>query len=315
MKKAVFSIIILTIVIILVPFLTIYFTQEDNSIKSYNQEDNANTKDNNFIFYNGKEDKLTTLSEYDFLLYKIACDIPITYHKESLKAIAITYHTYYSFLAQNNEPFTLENEIFTSKEDLQEFYKEDYENNIKFLDTILNETFNTFITYENKIIYSPFSDFCAGITENNTFLNLEDYTYIKSIASPYDLYAPNFSKTISMTPDEVKEVINNNFENVNLSDNYSNWFTDIKKTESGNVISLKVGEKTISGVDFQKAFNFDSACFDVLYTLENFNFTIKGKGSFLGLSLYGSNEMAKLGFNYKEIINHYFYNVEISLKN
>ena len=41
----------------------------------------------------------------------------------------------------------------------------------------------------------------------------------------------------------------------------------------------------------------------------------KGYGHGVGMSQYGANELAKQGKNYRDIINHYYQNVNIIEKN
>ena len=44
------------------------------------------------------------------------------------------------------------------------------------------------------------------------------------------------------------------------------------------------------------------------------SFVTRGYGHGVGMSQYGANEMAKLGYNYKEILKYYYKGTEIMYK-
>ena len=58
-------------------------------------------------------------------------------------------------------------------------------------------------------------------------------------------------------------------------------------------------------------FGLKSAKFDCRMEGETIKFLVLGYGHGVGLSQSGSDSLAKQGYDYKEIIKHYYKNVEI----
>ena len=54
------------------------------------------------------------------------------------------------------------------------------------------------------------------------------------------------------------------------------------------------------------AFSLRSADFDLLYTQNQFVFTVRGYGHGVGMSQYGAEYMAEQGSDYKQILSWYY---------
>ena len=87
--------------------------------------------------------------------------------------------------------------------------------------------------------------------------------------------------------------------------------TDIKRTESNRVKSIKVNGKTFLGTKIRSVFGLKSTSFKIKITDDKVIFDVNGYGHGVGMSQYGANGMAKEGSNYKEILTHYYKNCEI----
>ena len=86
----------------------------------------------------------------------------------------------------------------------------------------------------------------------------------------------------------------------------------LEYTNGDRVKKIKIGNKYLSGVEVRKILGLKSANFDFEMTEENINFSVKGYGHGVGMSQTGADALAKEGKDYKEIINHFYTNVEIS---
>jgi stage II sporulation protein D len=72
-----------------------------------------------------------------------------------------------------------------------------------------------------------------------------------------------------------------------------------------------VGDVNITGVEFRKIFNINSANFSLVYENSVVKIDCKGYGHGVGMSQWGANVMAKEGKRYDEILKHYYAGVEI----
>ena len=86
----------------------------------------------------------------------------------------------------------------------------------------------------------------------------------------------------------------------------------LSKDESGRVRKIKVEDKIYDGIEFRNLFGLRSTDFDITITEKGLEIITRGYGHGVGMSQYGANEMAKMGYNYKDIINHYYQNVKIT---
>ena len=144
-----------------------------------------------------------------------------------------------------------------------------------------------------------------GYTENSKDVFSSDMPYLVSVSSKWDeTESPAFSST--------KEVSKNEFLfNLGFSDKDNIDITDIKRTESNRVKSIKVNGKTFLGTKIRSIFGLKSTSFKIKITDDKVIFDVNGYGHGVGMSQYGANGMAKEGSNYKEILTHYYKNCEI----
>ena len=153
-----------------------------------------------------------------------------------------------------------------------------------------------YFTRSLKTFYFSMSN---GKTENSqTVFNEELFT---SVDSPYEKELPNFQITKTISEDELKKVLN--ITNIEIE--------KIEKNDTDHVKSIIVSGNAFTGIEFRKMLNLRSTDFYKLKKDNSYEITTKGYGHGVGMSQYGANEMAKLGYNYKEIVDHYYQNTEI----
>ena len=90
---------------------------------------------------------------------------------------------------------------------------------------------------------------------------------------------------------------------------------NIVRNDTHHVESIIINDKTYSGVEFRNLLKLRSTDFEITENDENYIITTRGYGHDVGMSQYGANELAKQGKNYRDIINHYYQNVNIIEKN
>ena len=74
---------------------------------------------------------------------------------------------------------------------------------------------------------------------------------------------------------------------------------------------VTVGDKSYTGVELRNLLGLRSADFDIEIIDNTIKFTTRGYGHGVGLSQYGANGMASSGYNYKDIIRHYYTGVSV----
>ncbi len=87
---------------------------------------------------------------------------------------------------------------------------------------------------------------------------------------------------------------------------FTEWVSDIARTDSGRVDSVKIGESYVSGKKLASVLSLRNHDFTVSYTDTTITFTAYGFGHGVGMSQYGAQAMAKNGFTFYEILSHYY---------
>ena len=90
----------------------------------------------------------------------------------------------------------------------------------------------------------------------------------------------------------------------------------VSRSEGGRVEQFQVGGATVTGRQIRELLGLRSANFTVQMITDSNGgrqvlFTTSGNGHGVGMSQYGADGMGKAGFDYKEILQHYYSGVEV----
>jgi stage II sporulation protein D len=75
---------------------------------------------------------------------------------------------------------------------------------------------------------------------------------------------------------------------------------------------MKVGGITLTGRQFRELLELKSSNFKIIFNLKNIQVVSVGYGHGVGMSQWGASIMAKEGYNYEEILTHYYLGVKIN---
>lgn len=190
---------------------------------------------------------------------------------------------------------------------------------------LVDEVLGQAIYYNGEKIQSVFFASSCGYTNSSLNVWGVDYPYLRSVDCSFDESTdPNWGSTATFTSDEVKTRVQNSL-GIALAGDPSKWFvikSRLDEKKHGWITSISVGGFTnangnkIDGrVMREKVFGFalKSAAFDVSYdkASDSFTFTTYGHGHGVGMSQYGAKALAEKGYDYKQILQHYFTGVEI----
>ena len=132
--------------------------------------------------------------------------------------------------------------------------------------------------------------------------------------SPYEEEATHRDEEKVMGIEDFAGKIRNAYPDRALGDISQKTIKVLSRTAGGRVAELQVGDGTdgvLKGTEVRTAIGLSSAMFTVSFRDDNIVFTSSGSGHGVGLSQYGADGMAKEGYEYKEILSHYYSGTEV----
>lgn len=181
----------------------------------------------------------------------------------------------------------------------------------------VNEVFGRYLTFNDKVAFTPYCRMSAGKTANASTVFGNNFTYLKSVASASDKQRDGYKKEVLLTADDIKAGALAFDSTIEFPEDVSKWLTinahdTAVSTGTGYVEKITVGNKEVSGVtfiyDIMKNKDLASPCFSLSYDAESGTYTITtfGDGYGVGMSQLGADNMAVSGTKYDKILDQYF---------
>lgn len=275
-------------------------------------------KDIKFTVAEGERAKEVTMVEY--LPYAIAAEMPADFAEEALKAQAVAARTYILYCTKHENPKHPQADIckqagcclaYADETELRGIWGAKFDENMAAIRKAVTDTDGQVLIYDETPILASFHSSSAGKTESGSEL-WGDIPYLKSVKSPEtEKDVPNYITTVEVSKDNFRETILSYKNNAAFSEKPEEWVGETELDDSGRVRSITIAKVRLSGPEIRKLFSLRSTAFKLEYKNGIFLFTVTGYGHGLGMSQYGANVMAKNGFDYKEILAHYYPNTEL----
>lgn len=320
---ATFAVILSCILFLIPSLLVLPFSQEKNGVKieeetSEAPEETAPAKgpEPEVAVYRSQEKAVEKIPLEKYVTGVVASEMPADFEQEALKAQALSARTYIVSHLMNGQgedvpanadvTDTVNHQVYKSRAELKELWGQDYEWKMKKVAKAVKETSGEVLTYQKKPITASFFSTSNGYTEN-----AEDYwdnpvPYLKSVASPWDSQSPKFTDQKVISAQAFQQKLG-----VTLQKG-SDMGTITARTPGKKVAAVKIGGKEFTGREIREKLDLKSTDFSWEKKGSSIIITTKGFGHGVGMSQYGANGMAKEGKKYKEIVAHYYQDIEIS---
>lgn len=237
----------------------------------------------------------------DYLLGVVAGEMPASFEIEAIKAQVVASRTFvYSRLLSVDN--TTNTQVYLTDEQMKDSWNSHYEEYKEKVKKAIQETKGEIITYNGECISALFYSSSNGKSENveNYFAGSQK-AYLVSVDSPWDeKYDSSFIREKRYTKDELNQIFGD----------FS--YSDITHYPSGRVKNIKINNNVYTGRQVREKLKLASSDFSIRLDNNEYVFTTKGSGHGVGMSQYGAQGMAKEGYNYKDILKHYYQGIEIS---
>ena len=259
----------------------------------------AKTYLNNYLITLNNEEKMTIK---EILLSLLFSNINLALREETIKALTVLYRSELIYNLDNNN---LDIKKISLSYNNYNYYKVTYPENYKskfiIFDKVIDETNGEYLIYDNKPIKCFTHLVSNGYTEED-----ENIPYTIKKESLWDLSYPNYLQRKNYSIKDFKEKLNLKSDNFNIK------ITSI--SNSNRIKELDLGERKIDARNLAVYLDLPSTDITIIVKKDYLTFVTRGIGSGLGLSIIGADNLAELGYNYKQILNYYFKDISLVVK-
>lgn len=239
----------------------------------------------------------------DYLYSVVGGEMVASWPLEALKAQAVAARSY-ALHKQEGAQNRLYDVKSTTASQVYKGIKSETPRTVEAVNTTQGEV----LTYGGRPILAVFHSSSGGHTENVEDIWSRPLPYLRGVAD-YDQTAPVYQWEKILSNREMGRRLGN------LGTIHS--LIPEQTTPQGRIVKLKVvgdrATQTISGKQFRKALDLRSTLFQVNATRQGFVISGRGFGHGVGLSQWGAYYLAQQGANYRQILGHYYQNVELAL--
>ncbi len=259
---------------------------------------------------NESDGSIKNVNIEDYIIGVVAAEMPASFEPEAIKAQAVAARTYAMYKKETrNLDYDLiigtkDQAYQTNEELLKKWGVSFFKNYLKVRDAVL-ATEGEILTYNGQTINAFYFSMSNGYTENVESVFKSDLPYLKSVPSTWDNESiKNYEFTKTISKEDFCKSLEIPCDNIKIE--------NIQKTSSNRVASLTINDKTFLGTKVRSLLGLRSTDFTIECLDNDIKITTKGYGHGVGMSQYGANGMAKENHNYKEILNYFYQNTEIS---
>lgn len=238
----------------------------------------------------------------DYLVGVIAGEMPVSFEIEALKAQAVASRTFVLSrkLKVDN---TTNSQVYLSDDQMKKNWGKSYSQNKEKIQKAVKDTHNQVLKYKGDYISALFFSSSNGKTVNCGDYFAGDKSYLKAVNSKWDIEEdPKFIRKKTFTKKQLADIFGIDSVKMEI----------MSYTTSGYVQKVIVNNKEYTGREIREKLGLASSCFQIAFTSKGYEFTTKGSGHGVGMSQYGAQGMAKEKKSYKDILKHYYRNVDLT---
>lgn len=246
-------------------------------------------------------DQVVSIPLEEYLIGVIAGEMPVSFEKEALKAQAVASRTF--VLSRNLKvDNTTNSQVYLDDDEMKKKWGKQYAQNKQKIEEAIQETKGEVMTYRGEYISALFFSSSNGRTVNSEDYFTGEVAYLKSVDSHWDTSIdPHNTRSQTFTKQQLANIFNVVPEQIKITSH----------TSSGYVDKVTINQKTYTGREIREKLSLPSSCFQIQFSSKGYTFITHGNGHGVGMSQYGAQAMALEKKSYKEILHHYYQNVEI----
>ena len=271
------------------------------------KDDGVLEKKENLVTVYRSNGTILKIEMEEYIVGVVAAEMPASFNVEALKAQAVLARTYALKKQARGEKLTdtVSTQSYIDISQMKVKWGSDYQKYYNKIVSAVTATRGEYLTYNGEYIEAVYHSTSNGYTEDSVNVWGKSYPYLKSVESSWDKSASSYLKINSKETLLIMNMLGINYdENTEIS--------IISRNNSGRVSEIKIGNNIYTGVEFRNILGLRSSDFDLEVNGDILIIITRGFGHGVGMSQYGANGMAKEGYSYKDIINHYYNGVKLN---
>ncbi|EDX85448.1 Stage II sporulation protein [Synechococcus sp. PCC 7335] len=240
----------------------------------------------------------------DYLYSVVGSEMPTSWPQAALQSQAVAARSY-ALYKQSRSKHPLYDLNATTTYQVYKGIEQEHPNTINAVDSTAREV----VTYNGTVIEAIFHSSSGGGTENAADVWSSDVPYLRSVQD-FDQGSPVYSWQETYTLTEFSHKIGDIGQIHTIG--------TAQLTPSGRVASITFagedGTRTLRGRDVRSALKLRSTRFDIDLNEDTEMITVTGSGygHGVGMSQWGARTLAEKGWDYEQILNHYYQSTAIA---
>ena len=254
-----------------------------------------------------------TMGEY--LPGVVAAEMPASFPAEALKAQAVAARTDTVWRQLGHSPHPDGAccsdpgccKAWLSETELRTRWGEEYDRWSAAVREAVEATDGLVLLYGGEPIFAAFHACSPGSTEASENVWVEALPYLRSVSSPETAdTVPNYYSAVNLSYGELRRTAEAEYPGLELTGPGESWLTEAVYTESGRLLTVKLGNMTLTGTQLRFLLGLRSAAVTWTCGEEEIRFQARGSGHGVGMSQYGARQMALEGSDCWTILAHYY---------
>ncbi len=244
---------------------------------------------------------ISSIDLEEYVMGVVAAEMPASFSLEALKAQAVAARTY--AMKKYSKGITLLNstahQVYNTEAQMRAKWGSAYSTYYNKIKSAVNATKGKVLKYNGEYIEASYYAISNGYSELPKYVWNTEYPYLKAVSSSWDKGISAGKHSVNMTYDALSSKLG-------VTVNKDTEIKVLSKTEGNRVSSIKIGEKTFTGVKVRSLLGLRSADFEITKKDTGVVISETGYGHGVGMSQYGANGAAKAGYTYTQILSHYY---------
>lgn len=322
MKRKLAAVLVFAIFVALTPALALI--SPNNSDEQFPSPP-AEAEEASIIVYDEANGQTLALTEREYLVGAVLCEMPASYEPEALKAQAVAARSYALYVkalreanpdpSLNGAYFSVNTDVHTgyvTENDAKSMFGERFSEYYNKVSNAVDEVKSYAVLYDGEPIAACYHAISPGRTEASENIFASAVAYLVPVDSSFDQSSDDYISKKSFTPGDLQTLLEANVEGFSLTGKPDTWFKGAVLSESGSVLEATLGNKTFTGTELRNLLGLRSAAWELSLEDNLFTFTVKGYGHGVGMSQNGANELARLGMSFDEILRFYYIGADVA---